>query len=67
MTLDADVLGEVVLFLDEVAVFLVELTLRACNLGFVLGLQFIQMGYTELSMAAGRILESRKLVCESEV
>ena len=29
--------------------------------------KFIQMGYTELSMAAGRVLESRKLVCESEV
>ena len=29
--------------------------------------QFIQMGYTELSMAPGRILETRKLVCESEV
>ena len=29
--------------------------------------KFIEMGYTELSMAAGRILESRKLVCESEV
>ena len=28
---------------------------------------FIQMGYTELSMAPGRILETRKLVCESEV
>ena len=29
--------------------------------------KFIQMGYTELSMAAGRILETRKLVCESEL
>ena len=29
--------------------------------------KFIEMGFTELSMAAGRILESRKLVCESEV
>ena len=29
--------------------------------------KFIEMGYTELSMAAGRILESRKLVCESNV
>ena len=29
--------------------------------------KFIEMGYTELSMAAGRILESRKRVCESEV
>ena len=29
--------------------------------------KFIQMGYTELSMAAGRILETRKLVCESNV
>ena len=29
--------------------------------------KFIEMGYTELSMAAGRILESRKLVCESEL
>ncbi len=28
---------------------------------------FIGMGYTELSMAPGRILETRKLVCESEV
>ncbi len=28
---------------------------------------FIQMGYTELSMAPGRILETRKIVCESEV
>lgn len=28
---------------------------------------FIKMGYTELSMSAGRILETRKLVCESEV
>lgn len=28
---------------------------------------FIQMGFTELSMAPGRILETRKLVCESEV
>ena len=27
---------------------------------------FIQMGYTELSMAPGRILEIRKLVCESD-
>jgi hypothetical protein len=25
------------------------------------------MGFTELSMAPGRILETRKLVCESEV
>ena len=29
--------------------------------------KFIEMGYTELSMAAGRILETRKLVCESEL
>ena len=29
--------------------------------------KFIEMGYTELSMAAGRILETRKLVCESNV
>jgi len=29
--------------------------------------KFIEMGYTELSMAAGRILESRKLGCESEI
>ena len=29
--------------------------------------KFIQMGYTELSMAAGRILETRKLVCQSEL
>ena len=29
--------------------------------------KFIEMGFTELSMAAGRILESRKLVCESEL
>ena len=29
--------------------------------------KFIEMGYTELSMAAGRILESRKRVCESNV
>lgn len=28
---------------------------------------FIEMGYTELSMAPGRILETRKIVCESEV
>ena len=27
----------------------------------------IEMGYTELSMAAGRILEVRKIVCESEL
>ena len=29
--------------------------------------KFIEMGYTELSMAAGRILESRKRVCKSEL
>ncbi len=29
--------------------------------------KFLQMGYTELSMAPGRILETRKLICESEV
>ncbi len=29
--------------------------------------KFIEMGYTELSMAPGRILETRKLVCSSEV
>ncbi len=29
--------------------------------------KFIEMGYTELSMAPGRILETRKLVCESEI
>ena len=29
--------------------------------------KFLQMGFTELSMAPGRILETRKLVCESEV
>lgn len=28
--------------------------------------KFIEMGYTELSMAPGRILETRKRVCESE-
>ena len=28
--------------------------------------KFIEMGFTELSMAAGRILETRKLVCESD-
>ncbi len=28
--------------------------------------KFIEMGYTELSMAPGRILETRKLVCDSE-
>lgn len=27
---------------------------------------FIKMGFTELSMAPGRVLETRKLVCESE-
>ena len=27
---------------------------------------FIKMGYKELSMAAGRILEIRKIVCQSE-
>ena len=29
--------------------------------------KFIEMGYTELSMAAGRILETRKRVCECEL
>ena len=29
--------------------------------------KFIEMGYTELSMAAGRILESRKLICQFNV
>ena len=29
--------------------------------------KFIEMGFSELSMAAGRILESRKRVCESDV
>ena len=29
--------------------------------------KFIEMGYTELSMAPGRILETRKLVCEADV
>ena len=29
--------------------------------------KFIEMGYTELSMAPGRILETRKLVCNSDV
>lgn len=29
--------------------------------------QLIEMGFTELSMAAGRILETRKLVCESNL
>lgn len=29
--------------------------------------KFIEMGYTELSMAPGRILETRKLVCESKM
>ena len=29
--------------------------------------KFIEMGYKELSMAAGRILETRKIVCESEL
>ena len=29
--------------------------------------KFIEMGYSELSMSAGRILEARKLVCESEL
>ena len=29
--------------------------------------EFLRMGYTELSMAPGRILEIRKIVCESEV
>ena len=29
--------------------------------------KFIEMGYTELSMAPGRILETRKLVCESKI
>jgi len=29
--------------------------------------KFIEMGYTELSMAAGRILEARKIVCNSEL
>ena len=29
--------------------------------------KFIEMGYTELSMAPGRVLETRKLVCESEL
>ena len=28
---------------------------------------FLEMGYAELSMAPGRILQTRKLVCESEV
>ena len=30
-------------------------------------LRFIEMGYTELSMAPGKILEIRKLICEREV
>ena len=29
--------------------------------------KFLDMGFKELSMAAGRILETRKIVCESEV
>ncbi len=29
--------------------------------------EFIKMGYTELSVAPGRILEIRKIICESEV
>lgn len=29
--------------------------------------KFLEMGYAELSMAPGRILETRKIVCESEV
>ena len=29
--------------------------------------KFIEMGYTELSMAPGRVLETRKLVCNSEI
>jgi len=29
--------------------------------------RFLEMGYTELSMAPGRVLEIRRLVCESEV
>ena len=29
--------------------------------------KFLQMGFSELSMAPGRILETRRLVCESEV
>ena len=29
--------------------------------------KFIEMGFTELSMAAGRILETRKRVCESKI
>ena len=29
--------------------------------------EFLKMGYTELSMAPGRVLSIRKLVCESEV
>ena len=29
--------------------------------------KLIEMGFTELSMAAGRILETRKLVCESDL
>ena len=29
--------------------------------------KFIEMGYTELSMAPGKILETRKLICESKV
>ena len=29
--------------------------------------KFIEMGYKELSMAAGRILETRKIVCQSEL
>jgi len=29
--------------------------------------KFIEMGYTELSMAPGRILETRKLVCNADV
>ena len=29
--------------------------------------KLIEMGFTELSMAAGRILQTRKLVCESEL
>ena len=29
--------------------------------------KFIEMGFTELSMAPGRVLETRKIVCESEL
>ena len=48
MALHADIVRELALLFDEIGIFLIELTVRAFNLGFVFRLQFVEVCFYKI-------------------